>query len=255
MHPLLLFDALRHLKYNKHDVQEQLGVTLNLIQQALPLAFTTGMSFDMLLSSGAVNMWDHMALIRGAVQNKIMPPICRVMSVSQTLLRDFKLCNTLEDIVKQAKKKKEQVVDTDDLLYSLNFAAKHSDLGINGMAEISVQKGQSLRNKLAPGDVSHQLTLADFLMVLRLSDDTDPIDVLCRMFGGQFISRTDQRSETITQAVLKAMSEHGDIADALNEVMSDGVIDDAELARLHREITQARNALIELENTVNRNRS
>jgi len=99
----------RTLKYNKHDVQEQLGVTLNLIQQALPLAFTTGMSFDMLLSSGAVNMWDHMALIRGAVQNKIMPPICRVMSISQVLLRDFNDCRTSEEIARKAKKIKDQM--------------------------------------------------------------------------------------------------------------------------------------------------
>ena len=99
----------RTLKYNRQDIQEQIGVTLNLIQQALPLAFTTCMPFDMLLSSGAVNMWDHMALIRGAVQKKIMPPICRVMSISQILLRDFKWCKTREEIVKQSKRKKEQL--------------------------------------------------------------------------------------------------------------------------------------------------
>jgi len=97
------------LKYNKHDVQEQLGVTLNLIQQVLPLAFTTGMSFDMLLSSGAVNMWDHMSLIRGKYQKKIMPPICRVLSISQVLLRDFKECNTRREIADKAKKTKDQL--------------------------------------------------------------------------------------------------------------------------------------------------
>jgi len=99
----------RTLKYNKQDVQEQIGVTLNLIQQALPLAFTTCMPFDMLLPSGAVNIWDHMALIRGATQKKIMPPICRVKSISQTLLRDFRGCNTREEIIKLAKKKREQL--------------------------------------------------------------------------------------------------------------------------------------------------
>jgi len=99
----------RTLKYNKQDVQEQIGVTLNLIQQALPLAFTTCMPFDMLLPSGAVNIWDHMALIRGATQKKIMPPICRVKSISQTLLRDFRGCNTREEIIKFAKKKREQL--------------------------------------------------------------------------------------------------------------------------------------------------
>ena len=99
----------RTLRYNKQDVQEQFGVTLNLIQQALPLAFTTCMPFDMLLSSGAVNMWDHMSLIRGVIQKKIMPPICRVMSISQILLKSFKSANTKDEIVKQAKRKKEQL--------------------------------------------------------------------------------------------------------------------------------------------------
>jgi len=99
----------RTLKYNKHDVQEQLGVTLNLVQQALPLAFTTCMPFDMLLSSGAVNMWDHMSMIRAAMQKKIMPPICRVIGISQTLVRDFKYCKNREEIVRQAKKKKEHL--------------------------------------------------------------------------------------------------------------------------------------------------
>lgn len=99
----------RTLQYNKHDVQEQIGVTLNLIQQALPLAFTTCMPFDMLLPAGAVNMWDHMALIRGARHKKIIPPICRVKSISQTLLRDFKGCSTKAEIVSSAKKKQEQL--------------------------------------------------------------------------------------------------------------------------------------------------
>ncbi len=97
------------LQYNKHDMQEQLGVTLNLIQQSLPLAFTTGMSFDMLLSSGAVNMWDHMSMIRAAHQKKIMPPICRVMSIAQTLLHDFKGCESREDIVKRALKNRDHL--------------------------------------------------------------------------------------------------------------------------------------------------
>ena len=99
----------RTLKYNKQDVQEQLGVTLNLIQQSLPLAFTTCMPFDMLLSSGAVNMWDHMSLIRASIQKKIMPPICRVLSISQVLLKYFNSCKTREEIVRHSKKIKEQL--------------------------------------------------------------------------------------------------------------------------------------------------
>jgi len=99
----------RTLKYNKQDVQEQLGVTLNLIQQSLPLAFTTCMPFDMLLSSGAVNMWDHMSLIRASVQKKIMPPICRVLSIAPVLMKHFNGCKSREEIVWQSKKIKEQL--------------------------------------------------------------------------------------------------------------------------------------------------
>ncbi len=99
----------RTRKYNIHDVQEQLGVTLNLIQQVLPLSFTTGMPFDMLLSSGAVNMWDHMSMIRAYYQKKIMPPICRVMGTAKTLVKYYKGCNTKEKIVKQSIDKKDQL--------------------------------------------------------------------------------------------------------------------------------------------------
>jgi DNA polymerase elongation subunit (family B) len=99
----------RTLNYNKQDVQEQIGVTLNLIQQALPLAFTTCMPFDMLLPAGAVNIWDHMSLIRGGYLKKIMPPICRVKSISQALQRQFSTCTSKEEIVRHSKRIREQL--------------------------------------------------------------------------------------------------------------------------------------------------
>lgn len=99
----------RTLKYNRHDILEQMYVTLHLIQQTLPLSFTTGMSFDMLLDSGAVNMWDHMALIRGKMQKKLMPATCRVSSIAHTLIHEFNTCTTKEEIVGLAKEKKEQL--------------------------------------------------------------------------------------------------------------------------------------------------
>jgi DNA polymerase elongation subunit (family B) len=99
----------RTMKYNKQDVQEQIGVSLHFIQQALPLSFTTCMPFDMLLSSGAVNMWDHMALLRGAIQKKIVPPICRVKSISQMLAKDFGSQTTKEKIIRLAKQRREQL--------------------------------------------------------------------------------------------------------------------------------------------------
>jgi DNA polymerase elongation subunit (family B) len=97
------------LKYNRQDVIEQMGVSLQLIQLALPLAFTTGMPFETLLSAGAVNMWDHMALIRGAYNKKLMPATCRVNNIAKALTRDFHHISKRSDILKQAKENKEQL--------------------------------------------------------------------------------------------------------------------------------------------------
>lgn len=97
------------LKYNRQDVIEQMGVSLQLIQLSLPLSFTTGMPFEMLLSAGAVSMWDHMALIRGAHSKKIMPATCRVNNIAKTLCRDFHHISSREDIIKQTMNNQEKL--------------------------------------------------------------------------------------------------------------------------------------------------
>ena len=73
------------LKYNRQDVIEEVRVFLSLVQQGLPLAFITGMPFDMLFSSGATKMWDYMAMIRAAYHKKIMPALCRTHDVARKI--------------------------------------------------------------------------------------------------------------------------------------------------------------------------
>jgi DNA polymerase elongation subunit (family B) len=73
--------------YNKHDIQEQLGLTMNLIAQALPLAFTVNMGLEELLTGGNTRMWDHMALIRARRNRKIMPATCRAQGVARGIQR------------------------------------------------------------------------------------------------------------------------------------------------------------------------
>ncbi len=75
------------LRYNRHDVQEQLGVTMQLIQQALPLAFTTGMPFEILLPAGSTKIWDYMAMIRARRHRKILPATCRATGVASRIIR------------------------------------------------------------------------------------------------------------------------------------------------------------------------
>lgn len=75
------------LLYNKHDIQEQLGLTQQLIAQALPLCFTVNLPLDELLTSGTTKMWDQMAFIRARRQRKIMPATCRAQGVARSIHR------------------------------------------------------------------------------------------------------------------------------------------------------------------------
>jgi DNA polymerase elongation subunit (family B) len=74
-------------KYNEHDIREQVGLTQNLIAQALPLCFTVNLPLEELLTGGTTKMWDHMALIRARRQRKIMPATCRAMAIARGIQR------------------------------------------------------------------------------------------------------------------------------------------------------------------------
>ncbi len=74
------------LAYNQHDIQEQVGVTQNLIAQALPLCFTVNMPLHSLLTGGNTKMWDHMAFIRARREQRMMPATCRAQGVARGVL-------------------------------------------------------------------------------------------------------------------------------------------------------------------------
>ncbi|HUR61661.1 MAG TPA: DNA polymerase elongation subunit (family B) [Candidatus Thermoplasmatota archaeon] len=75
------------LLYNKHDVQEQMGITQMLIAQALPLCFTVNLPLDDLLTGGNTKMWDHMAFIRARRQRRFMPATSRAQAIARAVQR------------------------------------------------------------------------------------------------------------------------------------------------------------------------
>ncbi len=75
------------LRYNKHDVQEQMGITQILLAQALPLCFTVNLPMSSLLTGGNTKMWDHMAFIRARREQRIMPATCRAQAVARGVQR------------------------------------------------------------------------------------------------------------------------------------------------------------------------
>lgn len=93
----------RTREYNKHDVQEQIGITSLLLAQALPMAFTTGWTFEEVLTGGNVRIWDHMAAIRAARQKKLVPATCRAQSIARTILRNVGTRPTKETIAADAR--------------------------------------------------------------------------------------------------------------------------------------------------------
>ena len=144
-------------------------------------------------------------------------------------------------------------VDMEDFLHAINYAAKHSERGMGGIADSVGYAEQTLRNKLNPNDDSHRPLLSDFITVLKLSDDVTPLEVLCNMFGGRFMSRSQQTASSLMHAVLEMVGEQGDLTRAIEESLAgDGVVDDAERARINREADQVIAAVTRIKNTANK---
>lgn len=91
------------LLYNKHDVQEQLGITMILLQQALPLAFVTCLPFEDIWPTGTTRLWDHMAMIRAAKYKKVFQPIYSATKVAREAIgAGFGYFRTREELTKYA---------------------------------------------------------------------------------------------------------------------------------------------------------
>jgi len=139
--------------------------------------------------------------------------------------------------------------DMDDVIFALNVAAKNHHGGISGLAKMTGHRPQTFINKLNPQDNSHQPTIGDLVMVCSQTGDTTPLDVLCNMFYGQFVTRTKEVEKNIVNAVLRAASESGDVMKAVERALPDG-ISDSEKLDIKREINEARKAFLVLENTL-----
>jgi len=137
-----------------------------------------------------------------------------------------------------------------EVIVALHQTALQADGGISGLAERLGKRHQVLINKLNPNDETHQPTISEFVSIVRDTDDTQVIDVLCALLGGRFVTRTNQQHESVLAAVLHANSEYGDVARVVQESLCDGHISDTEWQVIMREIAEARDALGVLENTI-----
>jgi len=79
----------------------------------------------MLLESGAVNMWDHMAMIRATKLKKIIPPLVKALPLSESLLKIFPNAKRKEEIVKLARERKAQL--SKDLIRVVKYGSEMPD--------------------------------------------------------------------------------------------------------------------------------
>lgn len=91
------------LKYHIHDIQEQLGLSMHLMLQALPLSFSTGMPFEQMLLGMNTKMWDHISLIRSAYRKRLMPATCRAQAVARSVQHLSGPTPTKQDIVDRVR--------------------------------------------------------------------------------------------------------------------------------------------------------
>lgn len=76
----------KFIEYNKHDVQEQNGLTILALQQILPLAFMTCLPLDEIVIKSNTKVGDAITIARCIHHKRIFPPMLNANKVSKKLI-------------------------------------------------------------------------------------------------------------------------------------------------------------------------
>ena len=79
----------KFIEYNKHDVQEQNGLTILALQQILPLSFMTGLPLDEIVIKSNTKVGDAITISRCVHNKRIFPPMLNADKVSKNLIKTF----------------------------------------------------------------------------------------------------------------------------------------------------------------------
>ncbi|MEW8253746.1 MAG: phage regulatory CII family protein [Candidatus Thiodiazotropha taylori] len=141
-------------------------------------------------------------------------------------------------------------MDLDELYLSLHKSAKSADGGISGVAKRLMLREQVLLNKLNPNSTEAEPKLSEFVRVMRDIEAIEPLEILCSMFGGRFVTRSTSTGKSLMRTLLHAVNEMADIAKVGEKAMEDGYLSADECREWIAEIYQVRDALTQLENTI-----
>lgn len=107
----------------------------------------------------------------------------------------------------------------------------------------------SLNNKTCSTTHNTHLSPSELLNIMALSGDVRVLHSMADQLGYDLISKTTPGIDLLS-AVLVSDKEHGDIGKAIMQAMADGVIDKSEQLNVKQQITEAREALNQLEASV-----
>jgi len=138
----------------------------------------------------------------------------------------------------------------DSLFITLHKTALDAEGGITGLASRLVVRQQTMINKLNPDDEASEPKISEFVRIMKDTGDTAPLDELCRMFGGKFVSRSCEKSGNLLAAILHANSEHGELSLQIEDALSDNEISADEMVSLSRQMQNIRLSIESLENTL-----
>jgi len=139
----------------------------------------------------------------------------------------------------------------EQLFHSLHQSCKRAG-GISKMARKIGVLEKTLIKKLQPSDAVNMPNVSEFIRIIDATGDIEPLDILCGLFGGRFVSSNKETASSILQAALHVASEGGDVMRAVELAMADGKLTEKERVEVKREIMQSIAALNTLKNTLDK---
>lgn len=141
-------------------------------------------------------------------------------------------------------------MDMDEFYIALHSAGKGAEGGISGVARRLALREQVLVNKLNPNSPESEPKISEFIRILRDTGNLEPLEILCLMFDGRFVTRSTDVGSSLMGTLLSTVNEMSDIPRVGEQAMADGRVTAEECRGWLKEIGEARDALARLENTI-----
>ncbi len=131
----------------------------------------------------------------------------------------------------------------DQLDKAVHNTAHNSGLDPEIVARIIGVGHQVFLNKTNPTNDRNKLTLREAVAMILATGNAEIVQVMAHIAGGEFVPKAPEVTPGVMAAVLKVVSEQGDVSRAIAGALSDGRISCREGHQITQEIDQAMDAL------------